>query len=319
VRRLQPKQLVRLAVASGLGIAVAGCGGSSKPKTSTAASTGPATTTQASATSTPGASPRLAFAKGPGPLGFVDRGIVNTQGTIAVHDISYLSGGRRVTGYLLVPAKAKARPGIVLVHGSGGDRGELLGDAIDLAKRGAVALTITEPSSAHPPPAPTSAAELLEQSRSTTLEDVVAVRRAADVLQALPQVDPARIGYFGWSAGAKTGAFVAASDPRFKALVLLSGGADTVSTFVTAAPAAIRPEVKTVLGSVDPLRYLGYAKPGTILLEDGTKDTVVPHEALENFVNAAPTGTVVRWFKADHQLTTAAYTAAFTWLIAKLS
>ena len=316
--RPNAKQSVRLLLAAGVGAALAGCGGSSKPA---ASSTGAATTTSTITPTSAGAltSRRLTFDKGSGPLGFVDHGIVTRQGTVAVHDISYLSGGKSVAGYLLVPAKAKARPGIVLVHGSGGDRGELLGTAIQLAKRGAVALTITEPSSAHPPPAPTTAAQLLTESKATTEEDVVAVRRAGDVLQALPAVAPGKLGYLGWSAGAKTGAFVAASDPRFKALALLSGGADTLTAFVAAAPAAIRPKVRTVLGSVDPLRYLAYGKPGTILLEDGTKDTVVPHEALENFINAAPSGTVVHWFKGGHQLTGTAYTTAFAWLLGKLS
>jgi dienelactone hydrolase len=244
---------------------------------------------------------------------------VDREGTVAVHDVSYLSDGRRVAGYLLEPEGAEHAAGIVLVHGSGGDRGELLGDALDLAKRGVVAMTITEPSSAHPPPTPTSAGQLLSESLETTREDVVAIRRAADALQSLDAVDPRKLGYLGWSAGAKTGAFVAASDPRFRALALLSGGADPVSAFVAAAPVSIRRRVRTVLGSVDPLRYLGYARPGTILLEDGTRDTVVPHEALENFVHAAPPRTLVHWYRAGHALTTAAYTTAFDWLIRKLS
>jgi dienelactone hydrolase len=37
-----------------------------------------------------------------------------------------------------------------------------------------------------------------------TVRDVLAVRRAADVLDSLPTVAANRIGYLGWSAGAKT-------------------------------------------------------------------------------------------------------------------
>ena len=159
-------------------------------------------------------------------------------------------------------------------------------------------MTVTEPSAAHPPLAPAGAGAFLAQSRAVTVRDVIAVRRAADILASMPIVDPSRIGYLGWSAGAKTGAFVAASDRRFKALVLLSGGADKLAAFVAAAPARLRPLVKRQLGSVDPLRYIAWASPGTLLLEDGTRDAVVPRRALLNMIRAAPRRTLVHWYPA---------------------
>jgi hypothetical protein len=76
--------------------------------------------------------------------------------------------------------------------------------------------------------------------------------------------------------------------------------------------------VRTILGSVDPLTYLSFARPGTVLLADGTHDWIVPHEALENFVHAAPASTVVHWYPTDHALNAAAYGTAFAWLLAKL-
>jgi dienelactone hydrolase len=179
-------------------------------------------------------------------------------------------------------------------------------------------MTITEPSNAHPPPAPTGAKALLAQARAVTVQDVIAVRRAADVLASLPIVDPGRIGYLGWSAGAKTAAFVGASDSRFKALVLLSAGADKLAAFVAAAPAPLRPLVRRELGSVDPLRYIAWAAPGTLLLEDGRRDAIVPRRALLNMVRAAPRGTRVRWYPTGHALNAAAYRDAFAFLVAKL-
>jgi len=70
-----------------------------------------------------------------------------------------------------------------------------------------------------------------------------------------------------------------------------------------------------VLGSVDPLASVARARPGSLLLEDGTRDAIVPHSALENMIHAAPRGTVVRWFNAAHELNTAAYRTAFAWLL----
>jgi dienelactone hydrolase len=284
--------------------ALAGCGGSKHASTTTE--------------QTPSL-PLLSFAYAKSaPLNYKDLGIALRRGGITVHDIAFLSGDQGVDGYLVEDASKKPHPAVVLVHGSGGDRSQLLGDAFQLAKRGIVAMTITAPSTAHPPAQPKSNEQLIDQSKQVTVADVVAVRRAADVLSSLPNVDPHRIGYLGWSAGAKTGAYVAVADPRFKALALLSAGADKLSAFVKAAPASLRPLVQKQLGLVDPLRYVAAARPGSLLLEDGRKDEVIPQAALLNVIHAAPPGTVVHWYPSGHSLTAKAYLTAFAWLAQKL-
>jgi dienelactone hydrolase len=266
-------------------------------------------------------SPRLHFAYDAAlPLQYVDHGrVAGHPGPIAVHDVSFRSDGATIDGYLVLPPSRARRPAVVVVHGSGGDRRELLTEAEWLAARNVVVLTITEPSTSNPPaPASAGPAAILGQLRDTQVRDVIAIRRAVDALRSLRVVDPGRIGYLGWSAGAKTGAFVAASEPRVKALVLLSAGADPVSAFVAHAPPALRAVVRRDLGSVDPIRYIAAARPGSVLLEDGTRDEIVPHAALLNVIHAAPKGTTVRWYAAPHALNRAAYHDAFDWLARKL-
>jgi dienelactone hydrolase len=271
-------------------------------------------------TATTPASPTLSFGYDAAtPLRYVDHGVVLHHGPVKVHDVSFVSRGKRVDAYLVEGKAGGARPAVVLVHGGGGDRTELLGDAVELARLGFVALTVTEPSSAYPPAQPTNVQGLVDESKAVTVDDVVAVRRAADVLASLPAVDSKRLGYLGWSNGAKTGAFVAASDPRFEAVALLSGGADKLSAFVKAAPAGERDIVEQGLGSVDPLRYITMARSGSVLLADGRRDQIVPRTALLNMIHAAPKGTVVRWYDAGHELSAAAYRATFAWLASKLN
>jgi dienelactone hydrolase len=264
--------------------------------------------------------PRLDFGyDASAPLGYRDRGPVDAlSSSIVVHDISFRSGGRQILGYLLVPPGSGRRPGVVFVPGSGGDRSELLKQAGLLAARNVVTLTITPPSTSVTT-APTTADALLAQARAVTLNDVIAVRRAVDLLVSLPAVDASRVGYVGWSLGAKTGTFVAAAEPRVKALVLLSAGADKLSAFVASAPIGLRAKARRVLGSVDPIRYIAWAKPGSVLLEDGTKDEIVPRGALLNVADAAPKGTLLRWYRAPHALNATAYQDAFDWLARKLS
>ena len=79
-----------------------------------------------------------------------------------------------------------------------------------------------------------------------------------------------------------------------------------------------RERLRRVLGSVDPIRFIALARPGSLLLEDGRKDEIVPRSALLNIVHAAPKGTPVRWYDAPHGLNRAAYRDAFAWLARKL-
>jgi dienelactone hydrolase len=297
------RQLAAAAIAVLLALALAGCGssGSSAPTTSSRASRTAIFGYDASA-----------------PLRYVDRGRVNRRPyPIAVHDVSFSSAGRRIEGYLVLPPGPERHPAVVFVHGSGSDRTELLAPAAWLAARHVVALTITAPSSSVRTSASTPRA-LLAQARAVTIADVVAVRRAVDALTSLRSVDPHRIGYVGFSAGARLGAFVAASEPRVRALALLSAGAATVSAYAAAAPSALRPQVRRVLGSVDPIRFIALARPGSLLLEDGRKDEIVPRSALLNIARAAPKGTPLRWYNAPHGLNRAAYRDAFAWLARKL-
>jgi dienelactone hydrolase len=289
-------RLVTLALA----FVVAGCGASNTPSRSSA-QPGGVFSYDASA-----------------PLGYVDRGRVNARDSaLAVHDVSFTSDGRRVDGYLVVPPGHGRRPAVVFVHGAGGDRTELLPQAGLLAARGVVALTITAPSATAQSRA-AAPSQLITDMHAVTVSDVVAVRRAVDVLRSLPVVDPNRIGYLGWSAGARTGAMVAAAEPRLRALVLLSAGAAPISAYLAAAPASLRPQIRRDLGSVDPIRLVARARPGSLLLEDGRRDAVVPRAALLNIVHASPHGTTIRWYDAPHALDRAAYRDAFAWLVQKL-
>jgi len=221
-----------------------------------------------------------------------------------------------IDGLLVEPSASGRHPAVVIVHGAGGDRRELLGQARALARVGIVALTITEPSTAHPLPRATTLPELLDGARRTQLRDAAAVRTAVRYLAGRRDVDRRRLGYLGWSAGAKTGAFVAGS---FRALALLSAGADPVSRFVAAAPPSAHALVRRALTPADPIRAIARARPGTILLEDGRRDAIVPRRALENVIRAAPPRTTVRWYDAGHALDRRAWADARAWLVAKLA
>jgi dienelactone hydrolase len=252
------------------------------------------------------------------PLAFKDAGRVNSNYPIRIDDVSYTSRGSRIAAYLAVPPGTSRRAAVVYVHGTGGDRRQLLVPAVWLAGRGAVTISITTPSASPPSNTGLSPVRKLEWSRDLAVKDVVAVRRAVDLLLKRRDVDPKRIGYVGWSAGAKTGALLAGSEPRLRVLVLMSGGAVPVSEYVRQAPTGLRADVRRVLGSIDPLRWIARARPGSLFLQDGTKDTVVPHDALVRLSQKAPEHTKVVWYPAGHALDNTAYRDQLAWLTEKL-
>lgn len=252
------------------------------------------------------------------PLHFVDRGRVNQNYPIAVDDVSYTSGKDRISAYLVrPPGQHGRRPAVIYLHGAQGDRSELLVPSTWAAARGAIALTITAPSTVLPGPK-AKGVPFLRWQADVQERDVVAVRRAVDLLSKRKDVDPARIGFVGWSAGSHTGAILAGIEPRLRAVVLMSCGVAPVSEYVSLAPAKLKAPIRHYLGMIDPLRYVGRGKGSSLLLQDGRKDTVVPRSALLEVIDASPQGAKVRWYDAGHALNNKAYRDQLAFLARQL-
>jgi dienelactone hydrolase len=252
------------------------------------------------------------------PLGFHDRGRINHGYPIAVRDISYVSPkGGRVPGYLIVPPGRGRRPAVIYMHGSGGTRLDFVVPGTWMAARGAVALTIASPA-ARSREAAAAGTRSLARQRDLTVQNVVDLRRAVDLLRSLPEVDPNRIAYVGYSAGARTGAILAGVEHRIKAYDLLSGGASPPAEYARAAPERLRTRITRVLGSVDPLRYVRRAAPGTLFFQDGRRDQVVPRKALVALARAGSRPKQVHWYDAGHGLDEQAYRDQLRWLSRRL-
>ena len=248
----------------------------------------------------------------------LERGRQTERDGVRVQEISYASGGDRVEGYLVSPTDgAENLPAVVFLHGAGGDRGEQLDTAVALAKRGAVAMTITAPSRGKTAPPGASGEELVRWQGGTIAADVVAARRAFDVLAADDRVDDDRLGLVGWSMGGRLASIVAGVDDRVRATVLMSVGAAPVDAYVQGAPAELQDVVREVLEPIDPLTHVDDAK-GAVLVQAGRRDSIVPRAALQAVIDAAPKGTKVEWYPTDHALNDQARADRLDWLAAEL-
>jgi dienelactone hydrolase len=134
---------------------------------------------------------------------------------LAVRVVSYAgAGGSRVNGFLLVPAGGGRHPAVLFLHGSGGTREDLLLPAAQLAARGAVTMTISQPN-----------------DTQTFRPLVVNARRALDLLVGRKDVDAHRLGLVGFSLGAQTAAILAGDERRLSAIGIVAGRGSPTSLY----------------------------------------------------------------------------------------
>jgi dienelactone hydrolase len=247
------------------------------------------------------------------PVAFADRGRVNRASPIVVRDVSYASRGHRVRAFLVTPPGRGPFPAVIYAHGSGEDRLAFVGVAAWIVARGAVAITVDQPSPAGPDPQPDAIAALRRQ-RNRTARSVVDFRRAIDVLASLPQVDEKRIGFVGFSAGARVGAILAGVEKRIEAYVLMSGGARPVGEYLEPVSPEARAQAGELLSAVDPLQHVARAAPAALLFQNGRRDELVPRNALEALAEAGSEPKEIRWYDAGHGLNVQTYRDQLDWL-----
>jgi len=133
------------------------------------------------------------------PIAVRDAGIAMSNAAVALHVVTYAGASGRVNAFLVVPKSGVAKPAVLFLHGSGGNREDLLLPAVQLANRGGVGLTISQPNDAR-----------------SFRPLVVNARRALDLLAARDDVDAERLAVTGASGGGFVELAVAALDRRVR-------------------------------------------------------------------------------------------------------
>jgi dienelactone hydrolase len=209
---------------------------------------------------------------------------VEHRGDISVHDISYASPkGGRVPAYLVVPPGRGPFAAVLWGHwywpnSEFFNRKEFLDEAVVLAQVGVVSLLPTGPGarSGHVQ----DRTPLNEQQVTDLIQDIVDLRRGADLLLARKEVDPQRLAYVGHSYHATAGGFLSGIDKRFKAFVLMAGGlsdeVDSKSKEYRQYRQKIGPEKFDAFAAkyvwLDPGKFVSRAAPATVFLQYATKE-----------------------------------------------
>jgi dienelactone hydrolase len=233
-----------------------------------------------------------------------------------LYDISFsLPGNQRADGFLAAPLGRGRKPGVVWMHSSGALG--WLGDAVMLAQCGAVSLIVNAPAGVSGIP----------EDRDAMILTVVALRRAADVLEARDDVDANRIAIVGHSFGAMMTAVAASIDPRFKAAVF-EAGLLGMSIHIGTSPHPWAQGVRKQLGSqlphylevisvTDAAHYIGYAPAIPKLFQSAWYDPGVPHDDASKFYEAATGPKELKWYDTAHDIDDIAAMADRTRFLAK--
>jgi dienelactone hydrolase len=222
------------------------------------------------------------------------------QEGMEVSDITYAGWAGAVPAYLVVPPGAGPFAAIVYLHWGGGDRGEFLDEAVDLAQQGAAGLLVDAPwNRPDDPGLPPDEAGI---------QIVVDLRRGLDLLASMSQVDPNRIAFVGHSFGASRGGVLAGVEKRFAAFVLATGyGRPSIYDGAT-APGEF----------MDGIYYVGHAAPAPLFFQFALEDEYVTEEMALEYYDAASEPKSIAWYAAGHQLNAEALAARDAWLAGQL-
>jgi dienelactone hydrolase len=257
------------------------------------------------------------------PLAIQEAGTQDRAG-VKVHDISYAvptgdraasvgPNGGRVTAYLAVPPGKGPFPAVIYGHwcmpGSEKlNRTEFLDEAVVLARSGVIALlpdhVIARPGFVQ------DNTPLNPQQVDVLVQQVVNMRRGADLLLARKDVDAKRLAYVGHSCDGEVGGFLSGIDKRFKAIVVMAGPlSDEVmkkSPMFEAYRQKVGPEKFDAFAAkyswTDAGKYTSHSEGTPKLLQFATDEPFMAPEVTKQFVNYVSDPKEFRMYTAPHAL-----------------
>jgi cephalosporin-C deacetylase-like acetyl esterase len=243
---------------------------------------------------------------------------------VSIHEITYASPkGGRVSASLIVPQGNGKFAAILwghwmMPHSPVANRQEFLEEAVALAPAGVVSLLIDAP----------QVREGFKPGASSSIfeQQVVDLRRGADLLLSRSDVDPKRMAYVGHSFDAGAGAVLDAVDKRFAAFVFM-GGPQSVRELILSSDSprmvALRKSTPTdkleqELQSVawtDPDSYAAHLGPAPALFQYGLHDEEwVPLQDAKDYFAMSSGPKEVKFYDSDHALNAQARGDRFAFL-----
>ena len=158
------------------------------------------------------------------------------------------------------------------------------------------------------------------EDAQNSIEEVVNIRRAMDLLLSQRDIDAARFAYVGHDFGGMYGVLAGSLDQRPDHYVIMAATPCFPDWYLytpklegEAREAFIRQ-----MSEIDPIVQAAKLSPASIYFQFGTNDRHVPGERAEAFFAAASEPKAMSWYESGHGLSEAATMDRKAWLREKL-
>jgi dienelactone hydrolase len=221
-----------------------------------------------------------------------------------VRDISFVAapGREPVKAYLVIPDRAGPFAGVLWVHWLGEpkttNRTQYLNEAVSLAPKGVVSLLVDAMWSTPK----WYGNRVPEQDYGNSIQQVVALRRAMDLLVSQPQVDKSRIGFVGHDYGAMYGMLAAGVEPRAKTYVYIAAAPSLSDWAFFGKQPRSKADYLRQNAILEPSDYLRQVKNASTLFQFSNVDEYIAHASTGVLLGAAQPPKERRFYEADHSM-----------------
>ena len=225
--------------------------------------------------------------------------------------------GYRRTAELFRPEAEGSYAAILYVHwyepeSRDSNRSQFVEEAKEMASSGAVCLLI-ETAWSDPD---FFLKRTQEDDPRNSMEEVVNMRRALDLLFSQPGVDPARVAIVGHDFGGMYGVLAGSLDQRPSHYVIMAATPRFPDWYLYAPrlEGAAREAFIAHMSEIDPIAHIANLSPASVFFQFGTDDPHVSKERAEEFLAAAKEPREMKWYDSGHGLNEHAAADRMKWL-----
>jgi len=229
--------------------------------------------------------------------------------------------GYRRMAELFRPETGKSLAAILYVHwyepeASDSNRSQFVDEAKEMARSGAACLLIE-----------TLWSDLdfflkrtQDDDAQNSVEEVVNIRRAMDLLLSQSGVDPKRFAYVGHDFGGMYGVLAGSLDQRPTHYVVMAATPRFPDwyLYLPKLDGEAREAFIKQMAEIDPITHAPNLSPASVFFQFGTDDPHVPMERAEQFFASAKEPKEMKWYEAGHGLNSTATVDRKDWLKKKL-
>ena len=153
-----------------------------------------------------------------------------------------------------------------------------------------------------------------------SIEEVVNIRRAMELLLSQPNVNASRFAYVGHDFGGMYGVLAGSLDQRPSHYVVMAGTPRFPDwyLYLPKLEGEARETFIRQMSEIDPITHVARLAPAPVFFQFGTDDPHVPRERADEFFSAAKEPKEMKWYESGHGLNEEATKDRKTWLKEKL-